>query len=60
MYSQSSVLFRIKCFFERETEHVQREGESIPSAMSAEPDAGLEPTIREIMTRAKIKSWTLN
>ena len=40
-----------------------RDQETIPSRLhtvSAEPDAGLETTNRENMTRAEIKSWTLN
>ena len=39
------------------------ERERIPSrlsAVSAEPDTGLDPTNCEIMTLAKIKSWTLS
>ena len=48
--------------------HKQRRGrergrERIPSrlcAVSTEPNTGLEVTNREIMTRAKIKSLTLN
>ena len=40
-----------------------RESETIPSrlcAPSTEADTGLEPTNGEIITWAKIKSWTLN
>ena len=41
----------------------ERVRERIPSrlhAVSTEPNAGLHPTNREIMTGAKIKSWMLN
>ena len=41
----------------------EREGDKILSRLhtvSAEPDSGLEPTNREILTRAEIKSRTLN
>ena len=53
-------------YFERETERERdrergRERESQAGSMlSAEPNAGLDPTNREIMTRAEIKSRTLN
>ena len=39
----------------------EREGERIPSrfpAVSAEPDVGLKPRNREIMTGAEIETWT--
>ena len=49
---------------EREIEHrAGAERERIPSrlhAVSADPHVGLKPTNHEIMTRAKIKSQTLN
>ena len=41
----------------------ERGRERIPSklwAVSTQPDAGLKPKKHEIMTRAEIKSWTLN
>ena len=41
----------------------REKGERIPSRLctvSAEPDVGLDPTNHEIMTRAEIKSQTLN
>ena len=47
----------------RERAEKDRERERIPSrlhAVSTEPDAGLEPTNHKIMTRAEIKSQTLN
>ena len=42
---------------------VERKGERIPSrlcAVGSEPNMGLELMNHEIMTRAYIKSWTLN
>ena len=51
--------------FERERERAQaeegqREGETESQPASAEPMQGLELTNHKIMTRAKIKSHTLN
>ena len=54
-------MFLFICF-EIEKER-QREGERIPSrlhSVSAEPDMGFDFTNHEIMTWAKIKSWTLS
>ena len=61
---------------ERESEHTRaqmgegqrererdREREKIPSRLhtpSTEPEAGLDPMNREIMTCAETESWTLN
>ena len=45
------------------SEGAEREGERGPQAgsmASAEPDARLDPTNREIVTRAEIKSRTFN
>ena len=51
-------------YFEREREQkAQRESEresQAASALSTEPNVGLEPTNCEIMTRAKTKSRMLN
>ena len=54
-------------YFEKEIKHVQergrRRGERIPSrlhAVSTEPQAGLDPTKREIMVRVMIKNQMLN
>ena len=63
--------FKKKFFFERERESIsvnrrrgrERGRESIPSRLhiiSTQPDVGLKPMNHEMMTRAKVKSWTLN
>lgn len=41
---------------ERETENLKQ----AVSTVSAEPDMEFEPADCEIMTRAEMKSWTLN
>ena len=41
----------------------EREGERIQSRLDTvctEPDTGLDPMTHEIVTRAKIESWTLH
>ena len=56
----------IYLFWKSESKHEKggkRERGRIPSRLrtvSAEPDTGLNPTNREIVTLAEIKSWTLN
>ena len=60
-------MFYVYVFFEKERERARLEGaergrekSQIVPTLSAEPDAGLEPTNHEIMTQAETKSRTIN
>ena len=44
----------------RGRERGEERGESQAGTINAEPNVGLDPTNREIMTGAEIKSYTLN
>ena len=66
---ESLFFFNVCLFFERETEHArgrgrERERDTEPGAgsrlraASTEPNTGLEPTDREIMTRAEVGRLT--
>ena len=66
LYSVLTIFLIFFTYFERERERerdAERGRERIPSRLctvSTQPEGGLELTDCEIMTRAKIKSWTLN